>query len=427
MTAGPRRKGTGGHGRRRLQGKGPTPPAHLRPGHPAKRRAAAADKRNTDKRTDGASRDGSPGRRPETPRDGAPPDGVAPGRGSRYAVPPRGDAVPAWGKPPDPDGPGSPRTSGSRIRGGRYAVPPRGDDPPGSPRTSGSRIRGGRYESDSGKTAAGRATPRGGRAAVSPGRPAGGAGRAADGPELVAGRNAVLESLRAAVPASALYVARRLETDDRVAEAIRIAADDGIPVVEAGRAELDRLTGGALHQGLALRVPPHAYAHPRDLTARAADAGVAPLIVALDAVTDPRNLGAVARSAAAFGAHGLVIPARRSAGVTASAWKVSAGAFAHLPVARAANLVRTLADYQQAGLFVAGLDARGSTDVADMEVADGPLVLVVGSEGRGLSRLTAERCDLLVRIPVASLTESLNAGVAAGIALYEVACKRDRS
>jgi 23S rRNA (guanosine2251-2'-O)-methyltransferase len=230
--------------------------------------------------------------------------------------------------------------------------------------------------------------------------------------------------MRAAVPASALYVAHRLEPDDRVAEAIRIAGDAGIPVVDAGRAELDRMTEGALHQGLALRVPPYEYGHPRDLTVLAAKTGMAPLIVALDGVTDPRNLGAVARSAAAFGAHGLVVPARRSAGVTASAWKVSAGAFAHLPVARAANLVRALADYQQAGLFVAGLDARGSTEVADIEVADGPLVLVVGSEGRGLSRLTSERCDLFVRIPVASSTESLNAGVAAAIALYEVSRKR---
>ena len=271
------------------------------------------------------------------------------------------------------------------------------------------------------------------RARVKPPRPGrhsagralpGGPGRAADGPEVVAGRNAVLESLRAAVPATALYVAHRMEPDDRVAEAIRLAGDAGIPVLEAGRAELDRLTDGALHQGLALRVPQYEYAHPGDLTARAAATGVAPLIVALDGVTDPRNLGAVARSAAAFGAHGVVIPARRSAGVTASAWKVSAGALAHLPVARAANLVRALADYQQAGLFVAGLDARGGTEVGDMEVADGPLVLVVGSEGRGLSRLAAERCDLLVRIPVAARTESLNAGVAAGIALYEVARRR---
>jgi len=237
---------------------------------------------------------------------------------------------------------------------------------------------------------------------------------------VVAGRNAVVESLRAAAPATALYLAGRMDTDERVTEAVRLAGDAGVAVLEASRAELDRLTGGASHQGVALRVPPYSYAHPADLTVRAA--GAAPLIVALDGVTDPRNLGAVARSAAAFGAHGLVIPARRSAGVTAAAWKTSAGALAHLPVARAANLVRALEDYKQAGLFIAGLDASGPTDVADLELASDPLVLVVGSEGRGLSRLAAQRCDLVVRIPVR--TESLNAGVAAGIALYEVARKR---
>ncbi len=247
----------------------------------------------------------------------------------------------------------------------------------------------------------------------------------ADSQEVVAGRNAVVEALRAAAPAIALHLAPRLDPDDRVAEASRLAATAGVAVLEASRAELDRITGGALHQGVALRVRPYSYAHPADLTAQVPP-GAAPLIVALDGVTDPRNLGAVTRSAAAFGAHGVVIPARRSAGVTASAWKSSAGALAHLPVARAANLVRALADYQQAGLFVVGLDAGGNTDIAELELADGPLVVVVGSEGRGLSRLTAQRCDLLVRIPVAARTESLNAGVAAGIALYEVARKRAR-
>ena len=371
MTTGPRRKGTGGHGKRRLAGKGPTPAAHLRPGHPARRRAAAEEKRAT-----GAGRDGDQGRAKGTPRDGGPAGSGGTTRGSR---------------------------SGRAGLGGQSAATP---GRPGTPRDGGA-----------GKPGAVRGTRRRARAP-------GGTGRSVDGPEVVAGRNAVLESLRAAVPANALYVAYRMEPDDRVAEAIRLAGDGGIAVLETGRAELDRLTGGALHQGLALRVPPYEYAHPGDLAERAGDSGVAALIVALDGVTDPRNLGAVARSAAAFGAHGVVIPARRSAGVTASAWKVSAGAMAHLPVARAANLVRALADYQQAGLFVAGLDARGGTDVADLEVADGPLVLVVGSEGRGLSRLTAERCDLLVRIPVAARTESLNAGVAAGIALYEVARRR---
>ena len=153
------------------------------------------------------------------------------------------------------------------------------------------------------------------------------AGRArgtGDAPEVVAGRNAVLEALRAAVPATALYAAQRLDADDRVREAITLAARAGLPMIEAGRAELDRLTGGSIHQGLALRIAPYAYAHPDDLTARAAARGEPPLIVALDGVTDPRNLGAIARSAAAFGGHGVLIPARRSAQVTAGAWKAFA-------------------------------------------------------------------------------------------------------
>jgi 23S rRNA (guanosine2251-2'-O)-methyltransferase len=236
----------------------------------------------------------------------------------------------------------------------------------------------------------------------------------------------VVESLRAAVPAVALYVGTRLQHDDRISEAIKLAANRGVAVLEAGPAELDRLTGGALHQGLALRVRPYDYAHPDDLLARAADAGQLPLIVALDGVTDPRNLGAVARSAGAFGAHGVVVPARRGAGVTAGAWKASAGALARVPVARAANLARTLASYQDAGVFVAGLDASGDTPVRDLELATAPLVLVIGSEGRGLSRIVARSCDVLVRIPIAGRTESLNAGVAAGIALYEVAAIRSR-
>ena len=149
-----------------------------------------------------------------------------------------------------------------------------------------------------------------------------------------------------------------------------------------------------------------------------------PLIVALDGVTDPRNLGAVARSAAAFGAHGVLVPSRRGAGVTAGAWKASAGALARIPVARAANLARALASYRDAGVFVAGLDAAGETPVRDLDLATAPLALVIGSEGRGLSRIVGQACDVLVRIPIAARTESLNAGVAAGIALYEVAAIR---
>ncbi len=234
----------------------------------------------------------------------------------------------------------------------------------------------------------------------------------------------MLESLRAAVPATALHIGPRLDSDERIGESVMLATDRGIPVVEAGRAELDRLTGGAVHQGLALRVRPYEYAHPDDLLDRADAAGQPALIVALDGVTDPRNLGAVARSAAAFGGHGVLVPTRRSAGVTAGAWKASAGALARVPVAQASNLASALVSYAEAGLFVVGLAADGSSPVSDLDLADGPLVLVVGSEGRGLSRLIAQRCDVLARIPMPGAAESLNAGVAAGIALYEVARRR---
>ena len=235
---------------------------------------------------------------------------------------------------------------------------------------------------------------------------------------MVAGRNSVVESLRAGIPAMALYVTGRAHEDERVAESVQLAAEAGIAVLESGLTELDRLTGGAIHQGVALRVRPYGYAHPEDFSHR--NGGTPPLIVALDGVTDPRNLGAVVRSAAAFGATGVVVPSRRSAGVTAGAWKASAGALARVRVAHASNLAQALAAYQQAGLFVVGLDAAGGEDIGQLQLADSPLVLVVGGEGRGLSRLITERCDAVARIPIAGGTESLNAGVAASIALYAV-------
>ena len=328
------RPGTGGRGRDRLEGKGPTPPAHLRPGHPAQRRAAEAAAGGTGT----GARRAAPG---DEPRGQAGARSTSAGGGSRAA----------W------------KGAGERRGGG-------------------------------------------------------------DAPEVVAGRNAVVEALRAGVPATALYAAPRRDADERVREAVDLATAAGVPLIEAGRPELDRLTGGSVHQGLALRVRPYEYAAPDDLTARADQAGRPALIVALDGVTDPRNLGAVVRSVAAFGGHGVLVPARRSARVTAGAWKASAGALARVPVAQAPNLTRALTAYQQAGLFVVGLDAEAVTTVSDLEVADGPLVLVVGSEGRGLSRLVGERCDLLASIPMAAHTGSLNAGVAAGIALYAVAQAR---
>ena len=366
----------------------------------------------------GAGRAGSPGS--GRTKSGKPRPGT--GGHGRRALEGKGPTPPAALRPGHPAQRRAAAAAGSRGKR-------RTDDPAAAPGSRGQR------RTDDPAAAAG---PRGPRRADTPfasartGRgtagPSGSSTRASrgsgDAAEFVAGRNPVVESLRAAVPAAALYVGARVQHDERISEAIKLAADRGVAVLEAGPAELDRLTGGALHQGLALRVRPYDYAHPDDLLARAADAGQLPLIVALDGVTDPRNLGAVARSAAAFGAHGVVVPSRRGAGVTAGAWKASAGALARVPVARAANLARALASYRDAGVFVAGLDAAGDTPVRELELATAPLVLVIGSEGRGLSRIVTQACDMLVRIPIAARTESLNAGVAAGIALYEVAAVR---
>ncbi|MBC7270123.1 MAG: 23S rRNA (guanosine(2251)-2'-O)-methyltransferase RlmB [Streptomyces sp.] len=243
--------------------------------------------------------------------------------------------------------------------------------------------------------------------------------------ELVVGRNPVVEALRGGVPASTLYVQQFIDNDERVREALQLVAErGGINLMEAPRPELDRMTNGLNHQGLVLQVPPYEYAHPEDLAGAAADAGEDPLIVALDGVTDPRNLGAVVRSVSAFGGHGVVVPERRAAGMTAGAWKTSAGTAARTPVARATNLTRALEMYKKAGMVVVGLAADGESEVQDLQALEGPVVIVVGSEGKGLSRLVGETCDFRVRIPMPGGAESLNAGVAAGIVLYEAARRR---
>ncbi|MCV2489688.1 23S rRNA (guanosine(2251)-2'-O)-methyltransferase RlmB, partial [Geodermatophilus sp. YIM 151500] len=250
--------------------------------------------------------------------------------------------------------------------------------------------------------------------------------RAEEAPELLLGRNPVVEALRARIPATALYVVTgdTGRGDERITEAVQLAADRGLALLEVGKAEFDRMSGGALHQGIGLQVPPYEYAHPDDLLEAARDSGRPALVVAMDGVTDPRNLGAVVRSAAAFDAHGVVVPQRRAVGMTASAWRTSAGAAARLPVARAVNLPRALAGYQGAGLQTVGLAADGDMDLHEYDGFADPVALVVGAEGTGLSRLVRERCDVVVRIPITRGTESLNVSVAAGIALYQTALLR---
>ena len=242
-----------------------------------------------------------------------------------------------------------------------------------------------------------------------------------DAAEWVAGRNSVLELLKATVPIHALYVAEGTERDERIREIFKLAADQHVSLLEIGRIELDKLTGGAVHQGIAAKLNAYEYADPMSFLNDAKELDQPALIVMLDGITDPRNLGAIIRSASGFGAHGVVIPERRAAHITAAAWKTSAGAAARVPVARVTNLTRQLKAYQDAGLMVIGLAADGTVELPRSEMVDGPVVVVIGSEGKGLSRLVGETCDELVSIPMSTGLESLNAGVAAGIALYVIA------
>ena len=246
--------------------------------------------------------------------------------------------------------------------------------------------------------------------------------------DLVIGRNA----------ATTLYVAARIEHDDRTREIVRLAGIHGLHLLEADRLEMDRIARSSNHQGVVLNAQPFQYSSLAELVDRAdkkarameaADSESAriaarPLFIALDGVTDPQNLGAVIRSAAAFGANGVILPERRSASVTAAAWKVSAGAAAHMPVARVVNLTKAIESLKERGYYSVGLDGGGDALVGETGFETDPLVVVLGSEGNGLSRLVREACDSIAGIPMSNMVESLNASVAAGITLYAVARAR---
>jgi len=217
--------------------------------------------------------------------------------------------------------------------------------------------------------------------------------RVKPGHELIAGRNPVAEAARASVPIERVFILDNVK-DDRVEEVVRLASAMGAPVYEVTRRDLDVATDGAVHQGVAIEVRGYEYADASELIAGSLQQLGHPLLVALDQVTDPHNLGAVLRSAGAF----------RGVGAT--------------------NLVRALEEAKSAGYFVVGLDGGGDAPLRGLSVADGPRVIVTGAEGAGLSRLVRETCDQIVSIPIASTVESLNAAVATGIALYEVASLR---
>ena len=239
--------------------------------------------------------------------------------------------------------------------------------------------------------------------------------------EIVSGRNAVLEALRENVPATELLVARSIDVDDRVAESLQLALHHGLPIRESHRAEIEGISPNS--QGIILAIKPYQYSSFEEISQRAKHPA---LIVALDGVTDPRNLGAIVRTAAAFGAAGVVMTERRAAGMTASAWKSSAGAAARMPIAQVTNLARTIDEAKQNRLFVVGLDGESDVKINEMKVATEPLMIVVGSEGKGLARLTREKCDLVISIPINASTESLNASIATAITLFWIDQQRQK-
>ncbi len=242
----------------------------------------------------------------------------------------------------------------------------------------------------------------------------------ADG--VIEGRNAVLEALRAGTALDKVYL-QKGETDKTLGHIASKARAAGAVVVEADRRKLDAMSQTHAHQGVIALAAVRAYASVEDILQAAADKGETPLLVVCDELSDPHNLGAVIRTAECAGAHGVIIPKRRSAGLTAVVAKTSAGAVAHVPVARVPNLPALLKDLKKQGLWVFGADAAGATPLYDADLK-GPAAIVIGSEGNGMSRLVAETCDFLIRIPMQGKLNSLNASAAAAILLYEAVRQR---
>lgn len=232
---------------------------------------------------------------------------------------------------------------------------------------------------------------------------------------IIYGRNPVLEVLRSGQPIEGIMIARGVKTSGPVGEILERARAHNIQVEWVERARLDRMAGN--HQGVVARVPAFEYATVDDVLALARRRNERPLVLALDQVQDVHNLGALIRTAEAVGAHGIIIPERRGAGITPAVYKSSAGAVAHLPVTQVTNLVRTLSQLKAEGLWIVGLDMAGDHEYDALDWAI-PVVIVVGSEGQGLSRLVRETCDFLVRLPMRGKIDSLNAAVAGSIVLY---------
>ncbi len=239
---------------------------------------------------------------------------------------------------------------------------------------------------------------------------------------IIEGRNAVIEALRSGVAIDKIFLAKGA-SDSALGHIASAAREKGIVVVEADRNKLDAMSRTHAHQGVIAQAAVREYASVDDILAAAREKGEPPLILVCDELSDPHNLGAVIRTADAAGAHGVIIPKRRSAGLTAVVGKTSAGAVAHVPVARVPNLTALLKELKEAGIWVFGTAANGTTSLYEADLK-GPAAIVIGSEGSGMSRLVAETCDFTVSIPMFGKINSLNASAAAAVLLYEAVRQR---
>lgn len=245
---------------------------------------------------------------------------------------------------------------------------------------------------------------------------------AAEADGVIEGRNAVIEALRAGTAIDKIYL-QKGETDRTLGHIASKARAAGAVVVEADRRKLDAMSRTHAHQGVIALSAVREYANVEDILRAAADRREPPLIVVCDEISDPQNLGAIIRTAECAGAHGVIIPKRRSAGLTAVVAKTSAGAVAHVPVARVPNIPSLLKDLKKQGVWVFGTAADGTTPLYGADLK-GPAAVVIGSEGTGMTRLAAESCDFLVSIPMRGKLNSLNASAAAAILLYEAVRQR---
>lgn len=235
--------------------------------------------------------------------------------------------------------------------------------------------------------------------------------------DVLVGRNAVTEALKSGRGINKLWIASG-DREGSVAEIAALAKERGIVVQYVERAKIEALAGGHRHQGVLAYVAPVPYAELEDILKAAEEKGEAPFLVLLDELEDPHNLGALLRTADATGVHGILIPKRRSVSLNATVAKTSAGAVEYVPVARIGNIAQTLKKLKEKGFWVAGADMDGEKAYYEADLT-GPLVLVVGSEGKGMSRLTKEACDFIVRMPMVGRINSLNASVAGSILMYE--------